>query len=223
LVTEGSDDYTLFRHLNDDLGFGDCLPAGNKDAVLKLCADHAAHSCPRIAYLVDRDLWSVNGLPKHVASLPNLIITDGYSIENDLLRDHDPERLIYDIDRSYYDAQLELLIKWFAAGITARGMGREFDFDRKISYVCAERAKTYTLEAQADVLSHNPPQALIDDIRADYPRLLRGKTWLSLLSRFLNYNGRAVHHNPKAMLEAGLRSRGQHSTALLHSLRTALS
>ncbi len=222
LITEGRDDFELFRHINDKVGFSDCLPAGNKAAVLGLCERHNEHSCPRLAYLVDSDLWVLQGVPYEVTRLPNLVLTDGYSIENDLIRDADPERFIYQADISDYYAQLGLIIKWFAAGATARSLGYSFDFDKRISHICEGRSHCFTLEAQADVLRHPPSQDLVDEITSDYKRLLRGKTWQSLISRYLNYNGRAIMHNPKAILESGLHSGGVYSTILLTKIRSFL-
>jgi hypothetical protein len=52
------------------------------------------------------------------------------------------------------------------------------------------------------------PVDLYDKIKADYGRLLRGKSLLAILMRHLSYKGRSVRHNQRALLQNVGASRG---------------
>lgn len=218
LITEGRTDYTLFRSLSSLIGQVDCLPAGNKHAVLAVNQDHLSYGTSKIACLVDSDLWVIDGVPELYQNRPNLVMTDGYSIENDLLRDINAEDLILQNDLANYHRDLALFCQWFCAGVIARRDGFDFDFNQKASYISQTGSGTLTLSAQADVVKFLPPASLIDQVLRNHQKLLRGKTWLSLLSRYLNYQGRPICHNPMALLELGLKSRGYYSSTLIGNL-----
>lgn len=221
LVTEGRDDYSLFRGIRNRVGTGDLLPAGGKQSVLLLRNESHTFSCPKISFLVDRDTWLFSGVPNGVAG-DDLIITDGYSIENDMLRDINPEALLDEDQIEYYKNDLTIVIRWYCSGVKARLSGATFDFDKPISFII-DPFGGFTPEAQIDMALWPAEEELIEQVSADYKRLLRGKTWLKLLSRYLCANDRPIQHSPKSLLEIGMRSNGENSTRLISAIRYTLT
>lgn len=221
LLTEGRDDYSLFRGVGRRVGSGDLLPAGGKNNVLLLRQEAHTFSCPKTAFLVDRDLWLFSGEPAGVVG-SDLIITEGYSIENDLLRDCDAESLLDDDQVASYQADLQLLIEWYCSGVTAKLANHLFDFDRPIRTIIDPVTGLLSPEATIDIAMWQPSATLIAQVSADHQRLLRGKSWLRLLSKYLAAQGRLIQHSPKAILDFGIKSGGQHSSNLINSIKAAL-
>lgn len=203
------------------MGFGDLLPVGGKANVLALREEAGSFTCPRVAFLVDRDLWTLSGTPD-VYVVDNLIITDGYSIENDLLRDCNAENLLDDGQLEDYHEDLKLIISWYASGVTARLQGVGFDFDRSLDKILSRAEHALTPEASIDLAMFEPDPALVEQISSDHQRFLRGKTWLKLLARYLTARGR-IQHSTTALLDMGLKSGGTYSSALIDKLRDQLA
>jgi hypothetical protein len=221
LITEGRNDYAVMRHLAQNVG-GDCLPAGNKDGVLRISDDPIVGTRPRTAFLVDADLWAVRGAPPERLAHPRLVITDGYSIENDLLRDANVEGLLDGDELGPYAEDIRHACSWFAAGVVAREGGVGFDFNVGVNSILLPDAGGLTAAAQLTVDTYTPPEDLIDEIAANHQRLLRGKTWLSVLNRYFCATGRLVQHPPLSLLAIGMRSGGLQSTRLKEELAALL-
>ena len=218
LVTEGSDDYSLMRHLATDVG-GDCLPVGGKRNVIKAVESPALAGRPKTGFMVDRDLWLFSDVPAHLEGLP-LVITDGYSIENDLLRDADAESLLDPAEQGPYEQDLDGVCEWFAAGVTGRLAGEDLDLNIKVSKLVDDDGLTD--EARALIDQFPPDPELSAMIRGNYPKLLRGKTWLGTICRHISAQGRLVQHSPLSVLTYGMRSGKEHSANLIDQIDVLL-
>ncbi|UOR09353.1 hypothetical protein LCM18_02130 [Qipengyuania flava] len=222
LITEGKTDYKLMREFALRSG-ADCVPAGNKAGVLQLIQNERISSLSKIAFLVDRDLWLFEGVPDIYNGDRRAIITNGYSIENDLLRDARVEDFLNVDERSRYLDDIESVSSWFAAGVEERRRNPAYEFENRISKILNQNDATLTEEAQNFVDSVAPSPDLIREIKDDYCHLLRGKTWAGVLNRHLCANGREVHHPPMTLMDVGLRSGREHSANLLNGARELLS
>lgn len=222
LVTEGRTDYSVFRNLQKQLRVGKCLPAGGKRKVLAIRDIHGCDPTGRARYLVDQDLWSITSVPEDIQNCPVTFCTDGYSIENDGLRDANVESLIYDNELEQYNHGLDRLCEWHSAISILKLNGEDIKFERKISEVLLPGQAVFTDEALAILDRSAPPQDLIDRIRNDYPRLLRGKTWAGLLSRTLDRDGRDCRHSINSLLELGIRQPNGFSANLCNNVAGSL-
>lgn len=87
---EGKDDPCFYRgfidHFLPDDWEVELWPAGNRDQVYRVHADMNWQRFPkeRVCFFVDRDLSSL--IPEALATDSNIYVTDGYSIENDLVK-----------------------------------------------------------------------------------------------------------------------------------------
>ena len=96
LITEGRDDYIVFRRLEDKLVGGvSVLPVGGRDNVIQVFRRRAEVGHDRIAFVIDRDLWCFTPVPNELLD-ERVIVTNGYSIENDVFRDADVPALMSD-------------------------------------------------------------------------------------------------------------------------------
>lgn len=212
LITEGKTDYSLLRHLAKDIG-GDCLPAGNKQAVLDVCDRASQVALRRTALLVDADLWSIDGVPWQYSGLDHLVITNGYSIENDLLRDAKVEELIDAGEMARYRIELANVCDWFCAGVTCRRTGIPFDFNIGMSSVLRPDGQL-TARASNHIAAYEPSKDLVAMVREEYPQYLRGKTWLGVLNRVFCAPGRGIPHPPLSLLDIGMRSQNEFSSRI---------
>ena len=100
--------------------------------------------------------------------------------------------------------------------------GEEIDLNVKVAKLLKAGQSELTDEARALIEQFPPDAQLLDRIRGDYPRLLRGKTWLGTLSRHICAQGRMVQHAPIAVLTYGMRSGGPLSKSLIDQIQTLL-
>ena len=98
---EGKDDPSFYRGFIDHLLPNDweveLWPAGNKDHVYRIHADMDWRRFPktRICFFVDRDLSDM--IPEGLISDSNIYVTDGYSIENDLVKKGTCRRVLSEV------------------------------------------------------------------------------------------------------------------------------
>ena len=64
-----------------------------------------------VAFVADRDLWLFSGIP---SDYPEIIWTEGYSIENDLYAGADLEKVLNANDVDEHRQVLDSIIEWFA-------------------------------------------------------------------------------------------------------------
>ncbi len=111
LVVEGIDDETIYQrvrreiykelesNVNDnnsqfpDLPYVNIERAGSKDSVLEVYEQrNKFEKLAAVVFMVDQDKWVYFGIPRRFQD--DIICTKGYSIENDLYSDGEPETLI---------------------------------------------------------------------------------------------------------------------------------
>jgi len=202
IVTEGSDDYAVFRRVEErlsELGVS-LMPVGGKQTVLEIfkCRDQFRQI--RTAFIMDRDLWIFAAVPQEYAD-DAIIITDGYSIENDLYRDGDMEALLLANERAAFFNDLKEIVKWYSFAVRRRLDGGDVELDchpRRVLNDAGQIDPSFALQ----VGYTGPCTELCDDIREKYARLLRGKTLLSLLLKYLSHKDRAIKHSRKSLMEA---------------------
>ncbi|AOX19394.1 DUF4435 domain-containing protein [Kozakia baliensis] len=202
IVVEGSDDIVIYRRMEDFLSedFVSVLPVYGRKNVLQIFKRKSEFKdSANVAFIADRDDWVYSEIPEEFVD-ENLIFTNGYSIENDAIRDGDFCRLMSPEEKSRFDVELDLILKWFAAAM------QKFLDDEpiRISSHPEELLKNPNFKLSIDKILENDEAAriLLDRLRADPFGLLRGKTLLAVIMRQLSYAGRAARHNHLALLDA---------------------
>jgi len=200
IITEGLEDYLVFRRLEKrfaDLGVS-LLPAGGKPALLEIYNRRAEFAHIRFACIADRDMWIFTGVPVEYQA-DNLVLTDGYSIENDLYRDSSLENLLSDGERQSFLRERDAICRWFSFAVAKRCAGR----DAVLKFHPSQILQGANLHADFVALvgfdDHCPYWYPV--IVEQYTRYLRGKTLMHLIVRHLSYAGRAARHNYRALME----------------------
>lgn len=204
LVTEGRDDYIVFRRLEDRLAGGiSVLPVGGRDKVLQVFRRREEIGHTRVAFVVDRDLWCLGQTPDEVLS-EQMILTDGYSIENDVFRDAAVPSLMSNEERLSFNLEVQRVNRWYALAVNRILGGNDCRLDIHPSEILDLPGRFEELTALGAAEEY--PEQLFTTITDRSEELLRGKTLFQVAMRQLAARGRlAKHHHHQIMDQAAAR------------------
>ncbi|MGV1804290.1 DUF4435 domain-containing protein [Agrobacterium vitis] len=198
IIIEGKDDTIVFRPLEERFGAErvSIFPVGGRAKVLTLFSEFGAN--PQFLFIADRDEWCVDPIPENFNS-PRLIFTDGYSIENDAIRDGDMLALLRQSERAKFEEELKTFLGWYALAFNRSLAGTDEAIRTHCSIILDN------VEKRDSLLQLKPgeqyPHALMERLAVDYLSLVRGKSLIHLLVRQLSYPGRSPRHHHAALLE----------------------
>ena len=222
LLTEGRDDLILLRRFEDlftDAGLS-VLPAGGREIVLKTFARRGEISAEKtLLFLADVDTWIHSGLPREYLH-PLLLFTDGYSIENDLYRDGELERLLLPKERLAFLDELDRFLSWYALALSRhlKDLSVQIGVHPNALFASDEH---YTSSCNL-IAGEVYPTELRDELRGDYRRVVRGKSLICLLLRQLSAANRTPKYSAKSLLEIGATAGGYHSGRIARWLSSHL-
>lgn len=202
LIAEGTDDIVFLRRLEDrfeEEGLS-IFPLGGRDSVLKLFDRRSEITSARVLFLADQDQWVYTGCPAGYVD-DDLLFTDGYSIENDLFRDGQMERLLTKAEDDQFRRDLQRFLEWYALALTRHLANSEVPLSVHPAALLDDPAR-FAADMQL-LAGESYPQAELEALQAAYPRQLRGKSLIALLMRQLSKKGRVVKHSAKSLLEHG--------------------
>lgn len=200
VLCEGADDLIVYRRLEEHLShLGiSVFPAGGRKNVLQIFDRRA--EIPRsvqLVFIADRDTWINVGIPPQYAA-PNIIFTDGYSIENDVWVDGGLENLLVGDEITRFHSELGDFIHWYALALN-RHLN---DPTQSIANHPDHVLDPVQRPALLDLLPNEAyPIATKVALQANYQALVRGKSLLNLLIRNTNSRRGQPKHSDKALLE----------------------
>lgn len=200
VVVEGQDDMIVYRKLEaqlDNIGIS-ILPVGGRLNVLEIfLRRNELPASVRLAFIADQDTWVNTGVPPDYAH-PLLILTSGYSIENDIFTDGNLINLLTPQENTKFLAELQEFIEWYSLALHRHLSDAAHPIARHPEQVLdpAQRPNLLALKN-----GEHYPETLRQLIANDYAKLLRGKSLLALLVRNTNYKGRHPRHTDKAFME----------------------
>lgn len=201
LVSEGDTDAVVLRRLESQLGSGrvSVMPVGGRSCVLKVFrrrSELKPHI--KVGFIADKDTWVYHSIPaEYIAS--EILFTDGYSIENDLYRDGDLERLLTDVEAKRFSEELEKFVAWYALQLNRSLSGKPVTFKDHPSAVL-DASDKYDAECML-AADDDKPDERIEQVKSNYKRVLRGKSLLALLLRQLSSSKRTPKHSGLSLLE----------------------
>lgn len=203
LLAEGIDDIVMLRRFEEEFfesGLS-ILPLGGRSAVLEIFERRDELPADvMILFLADKDLWVYTGVPDNFDDC-RILFTDGYSIENDLYRDGDFERLLSASERASFESYLMDFLKWYALSLARNLRGEEVALSthpRAILQVPISLAASTELRP-----GELEPRDELAQLSVDYRRLLRGKSLMALLVMQLSHSQRPVKHSVRSLMEHG--------------------
>lgn len=201
VIIEGVDDVVVYRILEDifsDFGIS-VLPVHGRKNVLKVFDRlNEIENREQVAFIADRDLWVISGIPVQYTS-SRLIFTDGYSIENDIFRDSGIRNLMRRIEREKFEKDVEKYSHWYALTVK-RTLENSHDVCIK-TYpgILFDNASEYSRQIE---LRDNElyPDEILETVKSDIEKYIRGKSLMQIASRQLNCKGRDIKINPTVFL-----------------------
>lgn len=188
LCVEGADDMKVYRELAK-INRARLFVCQGKPALLKVYDSKVAiiRSNPhaKIIFLADMDLWLFAGIPNEYNEI---IVTSGYSIENDLYAGaNDIEYFISD-QKTKFDEYIKLLCKWFASKVHQWIANRDLEckLELHVNQIVNEHNGQFDLCCSID--NDNQAEAIFAQIYSNYHLQLRGK---QLFDAFLKFVKRA--------------------------------
>jgi hypothetical protein len=231
ILVEGATDASVYRYLEQKLSSKvsqrpDILPCSGRKALLEVYDRVHSSSKPpltsHIGYLADRDMWAFGMVPSDYVK-DDIVLTTGYSIENDLFAGSKVERLLeVGVEESQFQSTIKALVHWFAFEVTEFRAGRPYECHHNPRRVVADDQCSLRPEfcfkrgyAKAD-------ESLIDEIFAKWPTHLPGKRIFDALAQFLSAPGRRTNKYSKTNLQEiclKLCDTNEHLVTLLESLQ----
>ena len=185
IVVEGDDDVIIYRELAKRIGILEVvlLPSGGREKLLQVYERRSEFSHVPVAFVADQDMWIFSGIEP---SYNDIIWTHGYSIENDLYSDAGLERLLNESEIAEHKQILDSISTWFAFAVEEYLAGNSPDLDLH----CDEMVPPGKTELDPNFCARRgfrvPNTERVQQIRAAYQLLLRGKQLFQLLVRFLS-------------------------------------
>ena len=200
IVVEGKDDVIIYGALVDRLGRFNVglFSAGCKETLLHLyeelsyCENSGDFRHAPVAFIADRDMWLFRGIP---ARYDDIILTEGYSVENDLYSHANLRKRIG--NNSEYEQVLDSICAWFAYEVEEYLVKNPpppkkiFQSVRDEEHVDVGHRLGRIIPVEKTTLAPDlkflpSDHERVREVRISYHLQLRGKLLFELLVRFLN-------------------------------------
>lgn len=204
VIVEGEADMRIYRWVEERVSNQkvDVQRVGGRETLLSLYERRNEYARLPVAFVADRDLWFFSGIP---SGYPDVIWTEGYSIENDLYADADLENLLNAGEAAEHQQVLDSIIEWFAFEVEEHLAGREARVATHCNQVVLP-GETEMGQGFRTRRGFRPPnQTLHQRIKNAYQLQLRGKTLFQLLVRFLSAANRRPKHSTSGLYEIAVK------------------
>ena len=209
VLVEGKDDVQIYQWVERRVGIqkANVLPVGGRETLLAVYKRRNEFAHLAVAFVADRDLWLFSGIPP---GYPDIIWTEGYSIENDLYAGARLENLLNADEVDEHRQVLDSIVEWFAFEVEEYLAGRE----PRVGTHCNEIVPLGRTEMDQDFCTRrgfrSPNEELHQQIQGGYLLQLRGKSLFQILDRFLNAPGRGTNYSTVALHEIAVKMTPSH-------------
>ena len=212
IVVEGNDDVIIYRELTKRIGILEVTlrTSGGRDKLLQVYEHRGEFLQIPVAFIADQDMWLFSGIEP---GYEDVIWTNRYSIENDLYSDADLERMLHENVTAEHQQILDSLSTWFAFAVEEYLAGNSPNLDLH----CDEMVPPGQTKLDTGFCTRQgfrtPNPNRVQQIRAAYKLLLRGKQLFQLLVRFLSKPAHGFEKaslNDYALYNFALRMPGSH-------------
>ena len=200
VIVEGENDIPIYRRIEKYIGVqdADVIQVGGRNNLLSLYERRKEFAHLPVAFVADRDLWLFSGIPP---DYPDIIWTEGYSIENDLYADANLENLLDADEVEEHQQVLEAIIEWFAFEVEEHLACRPAQVDKHCNEIVPLGQNEMDQGFRNSRGFRSPNQTLHQRIKNAYQLQLRGKTLFQVLVRFLSAPDRRPKHSTSGLYE----------------------
>ncbi len=224
VIVEGKDDMQIYQWAERRAGIqkANVLPVGGRETLLSVYNRRNEYAYLPVAFVADRDLWLFSGIPP---GYPDIIWTQGYSIENDLYAGANLENLLNADEAAEHQKVLDSIIEWFAFEVEEYLAGREARVATGCNTVVPE-GKTEMNHGFRTWRGFRPPsEELYRLIKDEYKLQLKGKSLFEILVRFLSASDRDVKHSTSGLYEIAFKMTPSHKlmNQLIHEIEHTIA
>ena len=209
VIVEGKDDMQIYQWTERRVGIqnANVLPVGGKETLLAVYERRNEFAHLPVAFVADKDLWLFSGIPP---DYPDIIWTEGYSIENDLYAGASLENLLNADEVEEHRQVLDSIIEWFAFEVEEHLAEREAQVDKHCNEI-VPIGETEMDQGFRNSRRFRPPdEELHQQIKEEYQLQLRGKSLFEILIRFLNAPNRRPKYRILALYEIAVKMADSH-------------
>ncbi len=190
VFVEGVDDMFVFNRIEQQLGTlkASFLACGDKSTLLEVFKRRGELSNVPVCFVTDQDMWLFSGTPEGFA---DLILTSGYSIENDLYSDADIEKILDGDEKRDHAILIAEVCRWFAFEVAKCKKGQEFRTDPNLNRLVPLPGLKCCPIYLSTLGFTEPPEELQKMILREYKLSLRGKLLYEIIVRFTHAPVRA--------------------------------
>ena len=209
VIVEGEDDMRIYRWVEERVSNQkvDVQRVGGRETLLAVYRRRNEFTHLPVAFVADKDLWLFSGIPP---DYPDIIWTEGYSIENDLYADANLENLLDADEVEEHQQVLDAIIEWFAFEVEEHLADREAQVDTH----CNEIVPLGQTEMDQSFCTRrgfrSPNEEIHQQIKDEYQLQLRGKSLFQILVRFLSAPGRDAKHSTSGLYEIAVKMTSPH-------------
>jgi hypothetical protein len=223
IISEGKGDAIVLRRIEDSFSSSglSVLAAGGRETVLKVFERRSELPNNNLfLFFVDQDFWIYKGVPSHCAD-DNLFYTEGYSIENDMLRDGELLQFLSLSEKQCFEDELSRFLDWYAVALDRHLADQSLPITTS-SHVILDTVND--IIAYLAIVAGEPyPGTMRTRLDEHYCRELRGKSLFGLLNRQLSRVDRPVKIGSYTLLEVGAARSGALMTRITDWVRDRLA
>lgn len=204
VLVEGKDDIHVYRKLIESLNDPvlSIIACGDRDVLFKVYEEVNELNNKKLVFIADKDSYIYIGIPDKYG---DVIFTDGYCMENDI---YDgcviKEKLMSNKEIEDYNHLIYLVSEWYAFEVEKLKVGLEAKTSTHINLVIPDGSNVLCPEFLKSI-DYTPVETeLIDEIRNEYSKKLRGKQIFQCLARILTAKGRFAKYNQNILIDLAL-------------------
>jgi hypothetical protein len=199
LFVEGKGDIEVYRWIENKIGVNkiNFISCGGREQLFQLFSRRSEFPSLKCAFFADRDMYVMTEIPNHY---DDIIFTDGFSIENDILDSDAIIKLMIDDQLKHLEGIGYVLSQWFSFEGGEFIAGRPAIIDRHTNNIVTAQSELAQelLRAGRHRLQDDP---LFQLVLSKWKALVRGHNVLHAFHRAVHWKRRdEVKFNERALL-----------------------
>lgn len=223
VLVEGQTDMIAYRAVEEAFSddFLTLFEVGGREPLIEVFSRlQGTPHLNKCVFICDKDLWLYTGIPADYLH-SRIVTTDGYSIENDLLRDYNAVGLMTRREKLVFEVEQEKFIRWFSYAVHQHRLGDAIAYQSHPNRVLDNGL--HSTQIDQSLKDRTYPFDFEKEISSDPLQKVRGKSLLALILRQLSKKGRNPKHSALSILEIAVAARGTHLARIVSDVGKALT
>ena len=208
VLVEGPDDVRWYEVLfkKGDIGW-EPMSSGGRNTLLKVFEGLSEEERRSVVFVADRDMWFFDTIP---AKYGDVIFTEGYSIENDILQDSSAMELISQEEMVLIEKYKAVLSEWFAFCVQSYKAAKPTETDVYPAQIAEEQdgKVRWRCGYQLKIGYVSPPASLIHAVQSQFALGFRGKCLAKLYAMVISARkDPCVRYSAEQLMDVAIREK----------------